>query len=108
MSQEQRRVYGVLKLNFALQAFDAVATYQGMRIGFQEANPILVLAFQHLGVGATLLLFKLKACVLLIWLFQRAEHYLVPPALALIATVYSLLSLGPWLAKFALFLGQAW
>src|SRR5207253_4248424 len=47
---EHRRVYDLFVLNIALQMFDAVATYQGIRIGWKEANPILVSAFDSFGV----------------------------------------------------------
>jgi hypothetical protein len=109
MSHERRRIYNLFRLNLALQAFDAVATYQGLRIGWQEANPILVIAFAYLGVGPALLLFKMNACGLLYLLHRHAEHEIVLPALQLLAAVYALMSLGPWLAKYvALLAGTLW
>jgi len=102
MPPERRRVYDLFVLNIALQMFDAVATYQGIRVGWQEANPILVNAFGYFGVGPTLLLFKAKACGLLFLLNRNATHRLVAPALSLLASVYCVMSLVPWLGKFLL------
>jgi uncharacterized protein DUF5658 len=96
----ERRVYDLFVLNVALQMFDAVATYQGLRVGWQEANPILVSAFQFFGVGPTLLLFKAKACGLLFLLNRRREHRMVAPTLSLLAGVYCVMSLVPWMSKF--------
>lgn len=107
MSSERQRIYSLVKLNLALQVFDAVATYQGLKLGWQEANPILLVAFHYLGVGPALLLFKANACGLLFLLQRHADHDLVVPALHLLAAVYSILSLGPWLAKYAILLSRA-
>jgi len=106
MSRERRRVYNLFKLNLALQAFDGVATYCGLRVGFQEANPILVMAFHYIGVGPALLLFKMKACGLLFLLHRHADHELVPPALHLLAAVYTVMSLGPWLLNYLTLLSR--
>jgi len=95
-----RRVHDLFVLNIALQLFDAVATYQGLAIGWEEANPILVSAFQSLGVGPALLLFKAKACGLLFLLSRNDHHELVVPALSFLAAVYSVSSLLPWMVKF--------
>src|SRR5712692_5515578 len=91
-------VYDLFLLNIVLQLFDAVATYQGIRIGWQEANPILVDTFSVLGVGQTLLLFKAKACGLL-FLLNRSPHVsVVAPVLSLLAGTYCAFSLVPWAA----------
>jgi hypothetical protein len=100
MPPARRRVYDLFVLNIALQIFDAVATYQGIRIGWKEANPILVNAFSYFGVGPALLLFKAKACGLLFLLNRNHTHRLVAPALSLLAGVYCVMSLVPWLGKF--------
>jgi len=100
MSAAQRRVYDLFVLNVALQLFDAVATYEGLRMGVQEANPILARAFAHFGVAPALLLFKAVACGLLLLLYRNHQHRIVMPALALLAGVYCVLSLVPWLIKF--------
>jgi len=98
------RVYDLFVLNVALQLFDAVATYQGLRVGCAEANPILAGAFAQVGVIPTLLLFKAKACGLLLLMNRRHGHRIVAPALGFLAAVYCGLSLIPWLTKFTLLL----
>jgi hypothetical protein len=100
MAPERQRVYDLFVLNVALQLFDAVATYQGVRFGWREGNPILATAFGLLGVGPALLLFKADACGLLFLLNRNRRHQLASSALGLIAAVYSVFSLGPWLTKF--------
>lgn len=100
MLPAHRRVYDLFVLNIALQIFDAVATYQGIRIGWKEANPILVTAFSYFGVAPALLLFKAKACGLLFLLNRNHTQRLVAPALSLLAGVYCVMSLVPWLGKF--------
>ena len=91
----------LLFLNLALQTFDGIATYQGLRLGFSEANPILVAAFHLVGVGPALLLFKAKACGLLVLLHRAAPARLGIVVLRGLAMVYCVLSLAPWLGKFA-------
>jgi len=100
MSAAQRRVYDLFVLNVALQLFDAVATYEGLRMGVQEANPILARAFAQFGVVPALLLFKAMACGLLLLLYRNHQHRIVMPALGFLAGVYCVLSLVPWLIKF--------
>ena len=100
MSPTSRRVYELFVLNIALQLFDAVATYQGLKVGWREGNPILATAFSYFGVGPALLLFKAKACGLLFLLNRNQEHHLVAPALSVLASVYCAMSLLPWLWKF--------
>ena len=107
MAPERRRIYDLFVLNVALQLFDAVATYQGMQVGWKEANPILLSTFHLLGVGPTLLLFKAKACGLLFLLSRAKRHQLITPVLSLLAGVYCVLSLGPWLAKFLLLFARS-
>lgn len=91
----------LLVLNLALQVFDGVATYEGLRVGFSEANPLLVAAFGLVGVGPALLLFKAKACCLLVMLYLLTPARLGIPVLRALAAIYCALSLVPWLAKFA-------
>ena len=100
MLSAQRRLLELFILNVLLQIFDAVATYQGLRIGLREANPILVAAFAHLGTLPTLLASKSIACALLWVLAYNCRHAIVVPALKFLAAVYSVMSLFPWLAKF--------
>ena len=91
----------LLLLNLALQLFDGVATYQGLRLGFKEANPILLTAFGLIGVGPALLLFKAKACGLLVLLHRAAPRRIGVLVMRALAAVYCVFSLGPWLGKFA-------
>lgn len=107
MPAQARRTQDLLLLNLVLQLFDAVATYQGIQIGWKEANPILVHAFGLLGVGPTLLLFKMKACGLLVLITRNGQHRLAGPALSLTAAVYCMFSLTPWLTKFFLKLAES-
>ena len=106
MSAAQRRVYDLFVLNVALQLFDAVATYEGLRIGVEEANPILVRIFDQFGVVPALLLSKAMACGLLLLLYRNHRHRMVMPALAFLAIVYCVLSLVPWLIKFGAILAR--
>ena len=96
----ETQLYQLLVLNVALQLFDGVATYQGLRFGVREANPILVAAFNFLGVGPALLLFKAKACGLLVLLHRATPAPVGIVVLRALAAVYCLFSLGPWLGKF--------
>jgi Domain of unknown function (DUF5658) len=90
----------LLILNLALQLFDGVATYSGIQVGFREGNPLLLALFAKIGVGPALLLFKAKACGLLLLVHQTAPARLGVRVLQLLAAVYCLMSLGPWLAMF--------
>lgn len=90
----------LLILNLALQLFDGVATYSGLQVGFREGNPLLVAMFAKIGVGPALLLFKAKACGLLLLVHQTAPARLGIRVLTLLAAVYGVMSLGPWLAVF--------
>jgi|SRR5579862_669359 len=101
MASRKRRVYDLFVLNVALQLFDAVATYEGLSVGWREGNPILVSAFAYFGIVPALLLFKAKACGLLFLLNRNPEHYLVVPALSVLASVYTAMSLLPWVWKFS-------
>ena len=93
----------MLVLNLVLQVFDGVATYQGLRLGWREANPLLGLAFETVGVGPALILFKMKACGLLVFLRRAAPRPIAIAALQVLAVVHCLLSLAPWLGKFLAF-----
>ena len=97
----------LLLLNLILQLFDAVATYEGMQIGWKEANPILAHTFELLGVGPTLLLFKVKACGLLLLISRSQQRRLAATWLSITAAAYCMLSLGPWLTKFLLKLAES-
>jgi hypothetical protein len=94
-----KEIYDLFVLNIALQLFDGVATYQGVRLGWSEANPLLVASFQTLGIGPALLLYKAKACGLLL-LLERAPLQIGVFSMRALAAVYAVFSLAPWLAKF--------
>ena len=57
-----KRVHQLFLLNLCLQIFDGVATYEGLHHHWSEGNPILLQWMPFIGTGATLLLFKAKAC----------------------------------------------
>lgn len=97
----QLALYQLFVVNMALQLFDGVATYQGLRMGFQEANPILVQAFRHVGILNTLILYKAYACGLLVVLHRITPARVGVPIMRGLAAVYCIFSLGPWLGKFA-------
>jgi hypothetical protein len=95
------RLHQLFLLNIALQLFDGVATYQGLRLNWCEGNPLLVATMPALGIGATLLLFKAKACGFLV-LLRRAGDRSLPYAqesLIAIATAYTFLSFVPWMSR---------
>jgi hypothetical protein len=96
-----RALLALFILNVALQAFDGVATYSGLRVGFGEGNPFLAHAMAVFGLGATLIVAKLSACLLLgiLWLNRRSP--LALPGFALTAAVYACCSLAPWSAALA-------
>lgn len=98
--QHEKRVHELFLLNIALQLFDGVATYWGLRLGFREGNPLLLAAFSTLGVQTTLVLFKAQACAILLLLYRYRHHSLVPIALFLVAVAHIAFSLLPWSWKF--------
>ena len=107
MTTPRGRVYDLFVLNVALQLFDAVATYQGLQFGFQEANPLLRNAFESFGVLPALLEFKAVACGLLFLMNCHPAHQFVAAGLTAVAGVYSTFSLCPWLGKFAILFVQS-
>jgi hypothetical protein len=100
-ARAERGLFALLMLNVALQVFDGLATYNGMRLGFGEGNPLLVQAMAVVGPAAALVLTKLYACgcLLGVWHVRRAR--LALPALVVIAAVYATCSLAPWSAALA-------
>ncbi|MBI4527433.1 MAG: hypothetical protein HY695_26870 [Deltaproteobacteria bacterium] len=97
MSLDSKHIYNLFLLNLVLQLFDGLATYQGIKLGWEEANPLLVLGFDALGVGPALLLFKAKACGLLFLLHRLAPAPMLILVLSVLAGAYALLSFFPWL-----------
>lgn len=96
----QAKLAALLTLNLVLQLFDGIATYQGLSIGWEEANPLLVAVFAFMGVGPGLLLFKVKACVLLLLLHRYTPVPVGIKVMRMLAAVYCTFSLAPWMAKF--------
>jgi hypothetical protein len=97
----EQRLHQLFLLNIALQLFDGVATYQGLRLQWCEGNPLLAAAMPTLGIGSTLLLFKAKACGFLV-LLRRAGARSLPYAqesLIAVATAYAFLSFIPWMTR---------
>jgi hypothetical protein len=94
------RLHQLFLLNVCLQIFDGVATYQGLLMHWGEGNPLLLATMPYLGVGATLLLFKAKACGFLLVLRRLAGRPLVYESMVVLATVYAFLSFIPWLSRF--------
>jgi hypothetical protein len=95
------RLHQLFLLNIALQLFDGVATYQGLRLHWCEGNPLLAATMPALGIGSTLLLFKAKACGFLVLLRRAGERSLpyVQESFIAIATAYTFLSFLPWMSR---------
>jgi hypothetical protein len=91
-----RVTIGILSfLNLFLQVFDGVATYVGWeRVG--EANPLLRAGFHAFGAAPTLLVAKVFAVVLILWIAHAARSSLVVPGLVLTIGIYVAFSLIPW------------
>jgi hypothetical protein len=88
--------------NLLLQVFDLIATYVGVHAGVPEANPLIRTAFAYVGVGPALLLFKLKACGLLLLLNYIPRRRLVAGAFGFLAIIYLAVSVVPWTVTFLL------
>ena len=97
-------LYRLFILNIVLQIFDGVATYAGLHIGIHEGNPLLRNAFHVWGIVPALLLFKVQACGLLVFVYKIAGAQLAIFALGILAAVYCMFSLVPWLCTFVAFL----
>lgn len=100
-SVDERGIRALVLTNLALQLFDGVATYAGLRAGFGEGNPLLAWALGQLGTGSALVLLKLQACACLLLLWRVRASRLVGPALAFCAAVYLTCSVAPWTAALA-------
>ena len=99
MSASETRLHEIFVLNVALQLFDGVATWQGHLL-WGEGNPVLQTIMATLGVGATLLLFKAKACAFLVLLRRCWRHRAAYDALLAVALLYVSLSFVPWMARY--------
>jgi hypothetical protein len=100
-ARTERGLFALLMLNVALQVFDGIATYHGLRLGFGEANPLLLSAMATVGPAAALVLTKLYACGCLFGVWQVRRARLALPAFVLIAAIYATCSLAPWSAALA-------
>ena len=94
------RLHQLFLLNLCLQLFDGIATYQGLsHHRWSEGNPLLSSWMPYLGTGATLLLFKAKACGFLVLLRRLAGAPLVYESMVVLATVYAFFSFIPWMTR---------
>ncbi len=101
MPARPRVLLALFLLNVALQIFDGLATYLGLRAGFGEANPLIRWALLHTGPALAVTLFKLEACACLVLVWKLRRHPLALPALALTAVVYFAFSTVPWTVALA-------
>jgi uncharacterized membrane protein len=97
-SQAGRGLAQLVLLNVALQVFDGVATYLGLRAGFGEANPLIASMVGAVGPGSALLLVKLEACACVLAVWHLGRSRLAAPALTLTAVTYAIFSVAPWAA----------
>ena len=105
LPERNRVLYQLLILNLLLQIFDGIATYSGLQLGIREANPLLRTAFHMWGMVPALVVSKAQACGLLLLIYWIASEQLAVLALGVLAAVYSVCSLIPWLGVlFALLL----
>jgi hypothetical protein len=95
----ETRLHQLFVLNVALQLFDGIATWQGTKL-WGEGNPMMAVVMGSLGVGVALLLFKAKACALLVFLRRCWRHREAYDALAVLAGCYAVLSFVPWMLRF--------
>ena len=95
----ESRLHQVFVLNVALQLFDGIATWQGHWL-WGEGNPVLQTLMASLGVGFTLMLFKAKACALLVVLRRCWRYREAYDALIVLAAFYTSFSLLPWMLRF--------
>ena len=99
MDVSEERLHQLFLLNLVLQMFDGVATYYGIT-HWGEGNPLIVSMMPTFGVGATLLLFKAKACGFLVVLRRLGGHRGVHESMVVLATAYTLLSFIQWMSRF--------
>ena len=85
-------------LNLALQLFDGVATWYGLRY-WHEGNPFIRTTIEAVGAGQALVLYKAQACACLLLLRRSAAPMLAAWMLAGGAGLYFGLSFFPWMAR---------
>lgn len=93
-----RQLHELFLLNIALQLFDGVATWHGLRC-WQEGNPLIRAAIETVGAGQALVLYKAQACACLVLLRLSAAPMLAAWMLAGGAGLYFGLSFFPWMAR---------
>jgi len=86
-------------VNVLLQIVDGLLTYNAVQFGFPEGNPLLGASFVTLGPATALLLFKAKACGLLLLVRRAASTVFVARALQLTAIGVAFLAILPWIGK---------
>ena len=86
-------------VNVLLQVADGFLTYQALRFGFSEANPILNSSMATLGSGTALLLFKAQACGLLMLVRRNVPPVFGSRVLRCTAVGYVLAAVVPWIGK---------
>ena len=101
MPRGERAVLALVLANVVLQVIDGVATFAGLRAGFAEGNPLLGWAFDQLGAGPALCLFKLEAIAALAVVWRLRTSPLAIPALAFSAALYTAFSILPWATALA-------
>jgi len=99
MAVTESRLHQLFVLNVALQLFDGVATWQGATL-WGEGNPVMAVVMGSLGVGLGLILFKAKACALLVLLRRCWRHREAYDAMIVLAGCYGTLSFVPWMLRF--------
>jgi Domain of unknown function (DUF5658) len=95
-------VQELFAVNILLQITDGLLTYQALRFGFAEANPILNGSMATLGSGTALLLFKAQACGLLMLVRRNVPPVFGSRVLRCTAVGYVLAAVLPWIGKFLL------
>ena len=92
-----RALLAMFLLNVALQCYDGVTTYLGLRAGLiTEGNPFLNQAINELGPAAVLGLSKLFAIYLLVMIWRMRGSAIAAPALGFLGGYYSVIALAPW------------
>ena len=93
-------IHFLFLVNLALQVWDGLATYHGLRLGVPEGNPLVRTWMEVWGVGWALISAKTTACGLLLFLRSLSNLLLSTWAMILTAGVYFSFSFLPWLLVF--------
>lgn len=101
-----KAVHLLFLINLGLQVWDGLATYQGLQLGFAEANPLLQAWILDWGVGWALLSAKVLACGFLFCMQLLRSHPVIQQALTLTALWYATFSVLPW--GYLLFFSWLW